>query len=61
MGVLSYIRALYIALPDGIGTLYLDEPGQFFPMESGHCSHLNGTPVGYSIGIECFYPKEEID
>ena len=61
MGVLSYIRSLYIALPDWIGTPYLVKPGQFFPTEAGHCSHLNGTPVGYSIGKEWFYPKEEID
>lgn len=39
----SPLRPLSIALPDCIGTLRLDEPGQLFPTESGRCSHLNGT------------------
>jgi len=30
-------------LPDSIGTLHLEEPGQLFPTESGRCAHLNGT------------------
>jgi hypothetical protein len=44
VGIVSTIRYLYVARPDCLGTLYLDEPGQFFLIQSGRCSHLNGTP-----------------